>query len=92
MGFWDRLKQSQKDFDEGTIDKLAQHYIIGYMKLSNEELESELAKLEQQPAFQQDQALKRVFAFGVFGAATHINERDREARKKAIRICLHIRR
>lgn len=90
MGLWDKLKESQKNFDEQAIDKLAQHYIPKYMKLPKKELELELAKLEQQPGFQQDRAMERVFLYGPFGAATHINERDREARKKAIKICLQV--
>jgi len=90
MGFWDRLKESQRNFDEQAIDKLAQHYIPKYMKLSKKELEMELAKLERQPAFQQEKAMERALLFGPFGAANHINERDREARKKAISICLQV--
>lgn len=90
MGFWDKLKESQKKFDEQSIDKLAQHYVPKYIKLSKKELELELAKLEQEPAFQQEKAMERALLFGPFGAATHINERDREARKKAIKICLQV--
>jgi phage-related protein len=90
MGLWDKLKESQKNFDEQTIDNLAQHYITKYMKLSKKELELELAKLEQEPAFQQEKAMERAFLFGVYGAATHINEREREGRKKAIKICLQV--
>lgn len=85
MGFWDKLKESQKNFDEQTINKLAMHYVPKYIKLSKEELELELAKLEQEPAFQQEKAMERAFFFGPFGAATHINERDREGRKKQSR-------
>ena len=90
MGLWDKLKESQRNFDEQAIDKLAQHYVPKYIKLSKEELEMELAKLEQQPAFQQEKAMERAFLFGVYGAATHVNERDREGRKKAIKICLQV--
>jgi hypothetical protein len=89
MGFWHKLNESQKNFDERTIERLTIYYVPKYKKLTKDELELKLAKLEQKPAFQQEKASKRVLLFGAFGAAAHIDERDREARKKAIRICLH---
>ena len=88
MGLWDKLEESQKDFDEGTIKRLVSYYIPKYKGLSKEELELKLAELEQKPAFQQEKAMKRVLLFGAFGAAEHIDERDREARKEAIKLCL----
>ena len=88
MGFWDKLNESQKNFDEKTIERLTIYYVPKYKKLTKEELELKLAKLEQQPAFQQEKASKRILLFGAFGAADHVVERDREARKQAIKICL----
>lgn len=88
MGFWDKLNESQKNFDEKTIEKLTNYYIPKYKKLPRGELELKLAELEQKPSLQQEKAMKRLLLFGAFGAAAHIDERDREARKKAIRLCL----
>jgi hypothetical protein len=92
MGFWDKLKERQKNFDEQSIEKLTVYYVPKYKKLSKEELELRLAKLEQKPAFQQGKATRRLLLFGAYGAAVHIDERDREARKKAIRMCLEEKR
>jgi len=92
MGFWNKLKESQKNFDEQTIEKLTIYYVPKYKKLSKEELELKLAKLEQKPAFQQEKATKRLLLFGAYGAAAHVDERDREARRKAIKICLQEKR
>jgi len=88
MGFWDKLKQSQKNFDEQTLEKLTIYYVPKYRKLPKEELELKLAKLEQKPSFQQEKATKRLLLFGAYGARVHVDERDREAREKAIKICL----
>jgi len=88
MGFWGKLNESQKNFDEKTIRRLTTYYVPKYRKLTKDELELKLAKLEQKPAFQQEKASRRLLLFGAFGAADHIEERDREARKQAIRICL----
>jgi len=82
MGFWHKLNESQKNFDERTIERLTIYYVPKYKKLTKDELELKLAKLEQKPAFQQEKASKRVLMFGAFGAVAHIDERDREARKK----------
>ena len=88
MWLLDKLNKSQKKFDEWTIERLTNYYIPKYKKLLKEESELKLAELEQKPAFQQEKATKKILLSGPSGQADHLVERDREARKKAIRLCL----
>ncbi len=79
-----KVMDSQKDFDEKTIIRLKEHYRKQYERNSISELQEMLKRLSGS-TFDSEKSAKRVLWLGVLGSMQHIANRDREARRQAIR-------
>ena len=83
MGFFDKLKNAQENWDEGWINKTKEVWKKRFKDLSPEELEQKLAKLEGK--FDSRKSSSHVFWFGAFGAAEHVSDREKESQRRAIK-------
>ena len=83
MGFLDKLKNAQENWDEGWINKTKEVWKKRFKDLSPEDLEKKLTHLEGE--FNSRKSSNRVFLSGFLGATEHVSDREKESQRRAIK-------
>jgi hypothetical protein len=85
MGIFDKLNKAQNNFDENWIMDHKEQWKKEFQNLTKSEMEEKLAEIESHSHFDSSKSAKRAFWLGPMGAASHIADREREAKRRALR-------
>jgi len=91
MGFLNKLKKAQYAFDENWIIDHKDYWKKKFQKLTTKEMEDKLREIESHPQFDSLKSAKRGFWYGGLGSAMHINDRERESQRRALRELLGLK-